>query len=63
MSVRSSAGRPASTEARAASHASPSPSSNVRISSAEPVSSLKFSSSRAVRPLNQRVGEASSRVT
>ena len=54
---------PASTAARAASHASPSPSSKVRISSAEPVSSLKFSSSRAVRPLNQRVGEASSRVT
>jgi hypothetical protein len=28
-----------------------------------PVSSSKFSSSRAVRPLNQRLGEASSRVT
>ena len=41
----------------------PSPSSKVRSSSAAPVSSPKFSSSRAVRPLNQRLGEASSRVT
>ena len=56
-------GWPSSTSARAASQASPSPSSKVRISSAAPVSSLKFSSSRAVRPLNQRLGEASSRVT
>ena len=56
-------GCPTSTASRAASQASLSPFSKVRSSSAVPVSSLKFSSSRAVRPLNQRVGEASSRVT
>ena len=54
--MRRRAGLPASTSARAASQASPSPSSKVRISSAAPVSSRKFSSSRAVRPLNQRLG-------
>ena len=56
-------GRPPSTSALAASQAAESPCSKVRISSAAPVSSPKFSSSRAVRPLNQRLGEASSRVT
>ena len=39
-----------------------SPSAKVRISSAAPVRSRKLSSSRAVRPLNQRLGEESSRV-
>jgi hypothetical protein len=61
MSVRSSAGLPSSTSARAASQAaSLSCSGKVRNSSAAPVSSRKLSSSRAVRPLNQRLGEASS---
>ena len=62
MSVRSRAGLPPSTSARAASQASSSPAAKVRISSAAPVRSRKLSSSRAVRPLNQRLGEESSRV-
>ena len=39
------------------------PRSKVRSSSAAPVRSRKLSSSRAVRPLNQRLGEASSSAT
>ena len=53
---------PPSTSARAASQAAASPAAKVRISSAAPVRSRKLSSSRAVRPLNQRLGEESSSV-
>ena len=60
MSVSSSAGRPASTAARAAAQADSRSSPKVRSSSAAPVSSRKLSSRRAVRPLNQRLGEVPS---
>lgn len=60
MSVSSSTGLPASTSARAASQASPSPGWKVRSRNAAPVSCSKLSSSRAARPLNQRLGEAPS---
>ncbi len=57
MSVRSSAGRPASTSARAASQPASASAPKVRSASAAPVSSRKVSSRRAVRPLKKRLGE------